>query len=436
MASQSAAPPSPFGAGLGAFALAVGRQRWTICFILFLAATINYVDRQVIAVLKPDLARDQRWTELDYSHIVLSFQVAYAIGMVSMGWLLDKVGTKAGLAIAATIWGIAATGHWLAGSVLGFAIARFALGIGEAGMFPAGVKVIAQWFPKRERAFALGLFNAGVNVGAIATPLAVPWIVEKYGLRAAFIATGGLALLWVFLWLAKYQVPDQHPKLSAREKEWIRSDPVTTYPKIPWVRLLPWKQTWAFAIAKFLTDPIWWFYLFWVPPFLNRTHGITLTKMGPPLVTIYVMADIGSVLGGWLSSTFLRSGWSVNRARKFSMILCASFVAPIVFAASAHSTGVAVVLIGLAAAGHQGFAANLFTLTSDLFPEKAVASVCGFGGMFGAIGGILIALVVGLVLQATGSYYTLFIAAPTAYVLAIGVVHILSPQLEPAMSRV
>jgi ACS family hexuronate transporter-like MFS transporter len=415
----------------GAFAFAVGRRRWTICFILFLAATINYVDRQVIAVLKPDLAKAQHWSDIDYGNIVTTFQLAYAIGMVSMGWFMDRVGTKVGFAVAAVVWGLAATAHAIAGSARGFAVARFALGVGEGGMFPGGVKVVAQWFPRRERAFAVGLFNSGVNVGALVTPLAVPWIVSEFGMPAAFVATGLLALLWVVLWLAKYRSPEKDPALSVSEKDWIRSDPAPDWPKIPWVRLLPWKQTWAFAIAKFLTDPIWWLYLFWVPSLLSSKHGLGLSKMGPPLVAIYLMSDVGSIFGGWLSSTLLRRGWSVNRARKTAMIVCASLVVPIVFAANAQSTWTAVVLIGLAAAGHLGFTGNLFTLTSDVFPEKTVGSVVGFGGMFGAVGGILLAQTAGRVLQATGSYYTLFVAAPAAYLVAIAVVHGLLPRLEP-----
>ncbi|WP_394831572.1 MFS transporter [Pendulispora rubella] len=436
---KTGAQVSPAGIGqqLGAFALTVGRYRWTICFILFLAATINYVDRQVIGVLKPDLTKLYGWSEKDYGNIVFWFQVAYAMGMLSMGWLMDKVGTKIGFAIAATIWGLAATGHVLATSVVGFKMARFGLGIGEAGMFPAAVKVIAHWFPKRERAFAMGLFNSGTNVGAIVTPLMLPMIVPAFGIGASFVVTGILALLWAGLWLAKYHPPEEHPKISETEMAWIKSDPVPNYPKIPWVRLLPWRQTWAFAIGKFLIDPIWWLYLFWVPSLLNQKYGLTLNKIGLPLVTIYLISDVGSIFGGWLSSTFIRRGWTINRSRKVAMILCACLVPPIVFAANVGSTWTAVLLIGLATAGHQGFSANLFTLTSDLFPTKAVGSVVGFGGMGGAIGGIFIAQLAGTVLQAMGpsGYYVLLLLPPMAYTLAIVSIHLLSPRLEPIRSE-
>jgi ACS family hexuronate transporter-like MFS transporter len=410
---------------------AVGRYRWTIVLILFLAATVNYIDRQVIGVLKPTLSSEMHWSDVDYGNIVTAFQVAYAIGMVSMGRLLDKLGTKTGFALAAALWGVAAMGHGLAGSAVGFAVARFALGLGEAGMFPAAVKAIAQWFPKRERAFATGLFNSGTNVGAILCPLLVPVIVGAAGSRTAFVVTGALALGWVGLWLAVYARPNEHPRMTATELAYIQSDPVKTFPKIPWRYIYLKRQTMAFALGKFLTDPIWWLYLFWVPDFLHRRHGLNLTQMGAPIVTIYLMSDVGSIFGGWLSSRLIKSGVSVNAARKTAMLACASLVAPLVFAANVDSVWVAAVLVGLATAGHQGFSANLFTLTSDLFPEKAVGSVVGLGGMAGAIGGIFIAQVAGRVLQATGSYYVLFLAAPSAYLVAIALIHTLSPRLEP-----
>ena len=408
----------------------MGHVRWSVCLLLFFAATINYVDRQVIAVLKPDLARLQGWSDVDYGNIVTAFQAAYALGMVAMGRLLDRIGAKVGFAVAAGIWGIAAAGHALAGTALGFAMARFALGIGEGGMFPAGVKVVAQWFPRRERALAIGIFNSGVNVGAVATPSVVLWIAFEFGSRAAFVTTGLVALLWVAIWMGKYHAPQDHRGLSARERQWIGIDREVAAPPVSWARLLPWRQTWAFAIPKLLTDPVWWLYLFWVPSFLSSKYGLGLTKMGPSLVAIYLMSDLGSIGGGWLSSALLRRGRSVNHARKVAMMVCALAVVPIVFAAGARSTWVAVVLIGLAAAGHLGFASNLFAVTADLFPENAVGSAVGFGGMFGAAGGILLAQAAGRILQGTGSYYALFVGAPIAYVLAILVLHALSPRLE------
>jgi ACS family hexuronate transporter-like MFS transporter len=421
------------GKRLGLLALGVGRYRWTICFIIFLAATINYIDRQVIGLLKPDLSRLQGWDDKQYGDIIFWFQLAYALGMVSMGWLVDKVGTKRGFAVAATIWGLAAAGHALATDATGFKLARFALGIGEAGMFPAAVKVIAEWFPRRERAFALGLFNSGTNVGAIVTPLMLPLIVPRVGISASFVVTGLLALAWTVVWMATYHTPDDHPRIGKAEREWIESDRAPSCPKIAWPRLLPWKQTWAFALAKALTDPIWWLYLFWVPDFLNKTHGLTLTKLGLPLVIIYLVSDVGSIFGGWLSSTLIRSGWTINRSRKVAMISCACLVAPIAFASRAQSTLVAVLLISLATAGHQGFSANLFTLASDLFPTKAVSSVVGLGGMAGAIGGMFIAQLAGSILQIMGGsgYFVLFLLPPTAYLMAIALIHVLSPRLQP-----
>jgi ACS family hexuronate transporter-like MFS transporter len=409
----------------------VGRYRWRICVILFFAATINYVDRQVLGVLKPVLGVELHWTDVTYGNIITAFQVAYAIGMLSMGRLLDRLGTRRGFAIAAGIWGVAAMGHALATSAFGFGLARFALGLGEAGMFPAGVKAIAQWFPKRERAFAMGLFNSGTNVGAILCPLTVPLIVGVAGSRVAFVVTGALALLWVFVWLRMYAPPNEHARMTAAELAYIQSDPVRPFPKLPWRQILFRRQALAFVVAKFLTDPIWWLYLFWVPDFLHRRHGLNLTQIGAPLVTIYLMSDLGSIGGGWLSSRLIRRGFSVNAARKFSMLACALCVVPIVFASSAESVWTAAVLIGLATAGHQGFSANLFTLPSDLFPEKAVGSVVGTGGMAGAIGGIFVAQAAGRVLEATGSYFILFVAAPAAYLLALGVIQVLSPRFKP-----
>ena len=412
-------------------ATTVGRYRWFICAVLFLAATTNYIDRQVLGVLKPVLTAELHWNDVTYGNIITAFQVAYAVGMLSMGRLLDKLGTRVGFAVAATLWGAAAMGHALATTAIGFGIARFALGLGEAGMFPAGVKAIAQWFPKKERAFAMGLFNSGTNVGAIVCPLLVPLIVSAAGSRMAFVVTGALALLWVVLWLTTFSSPNDHPRMTASELAYIQSDPVKTFPKIRWRTLLFRKQTLAFAIAKFLTDPIWWLYLFWVPDFLHRRHGLNLTQLGLPLVVIYLMSDVGSIAGGWLSSRLIRHGTTVNTARKVSMSVCAMSVVPLVFAANAESVWTGAVLIGLATAGHQGFSANLFTLPSDLFPEKAVGSVVGIGGMAGAIGGIFVAQLAGRVLEATGSYYLLFLAAPTAYFVALVVIQLLSPRLEP-----
>lgn len=322
--------------------------------------------------------------------------------------------------------------HALAHSVMGFGAARVALGLGESGNFPACLKAIAEWFPKKERALATGLFNSGTNIGALVTPLMIPWITRRYGWQAAFIVTGALGFLWLIAWLAMYGLPGEHPRVNQAELEHIRSDAPEPGARIPWITLVPHRQTWAFAIGKFMTDPIWWFYLFWVPDFLFKTHGITLFNVGLPLVVIYQMATVGSIGGGWLSSTLIKRGWSVNASRKTAMLASALVVVPIVFAARVASLWAAVFLIGLAAAGHQGFSANLFTMPSDTFPRRAVGSVVGLGGMFGSIGALFVAKVTGYVLQWTGSYLPLFMIAGSVYLIALIIIHLLTPRLEPA----
>lgn len=435
-----------------------GNVRWGICALLFFAATINYVDRQVIGILKPTLVKEFGWgDERTYAAVVFSFQLAYAIGLVAAGRVMDRMGTRRGFALAVVLWSVAAVAHafadgWpglrlptvnldastgltlvtLGGAAAGFALARFALGLGEAGNFPASIKTVAEWFPRRERALATGIFNSGTNVGALVTPLVVPWITGHWGWRWAFVATGATGFLWVALWLAAYRSPEDHPRLGSAERDHIRSDPVEGETPIPWRRLLPHRQTWAFTLGKFLTDPIWWLYLFWIPDFLNRNHGLDLKSMGPPLVVIYLVADVGSIGGGWISSALLARGWGVNAARKIALLGCALAVVPIVFAAQVANLWVAVALISIAAAAHQGWSANLFTLTSDLFPRRAVGSVVGIGGTGGAIGGMLIALGVGEILQRTGSYLPIFLIAGTAYLVALAVIHLLAPRLEPA----
>jgi ACS family hexuronate transporter-like MFS transporter len=431
-------------------ASAVGRYRWVICALLFFAATINYVDRQVLGILKPTLQAEFGWSEIDYADIVFSFQLAYAIGLLLAGRIIDWLGTRTGFAVI-VIWSLAAIAHAeapmfggaaaavlaIAGlsysvSVAGFIFARFALGLGEGGNFPAAIKVVAEWFPKRERAFATGLFNSGTNVGAIVTPIVVPWITITWGWYWAFVATGAIGFLWLAWWLPIYGRPETHPRVRPSELALIRSDPAEPTVHVPLKRLLRYKQAWAFAIGKFMTDPIWWLYLFWIPDFLNRNHGIDLRTVGPPLVAIYLIADVGSIAGGWLSSALIKRGWSVNRGRKTAMLACAVSVVPIAFASAADDLWVAVALVGLAAAAHQGWSANLFTLASDCFPRQAVGSVVGFGGMAGAVGGMLIAKLTGYILEASGSYVPVFLIAASTYLLALLVIHLLLPKLEPA----
>jgi len=410
----------------------VGYFRWIICALLLLGITKNYMDRQVLGVLKSTLQHDLGWNEIDYGNLVFAFQAAYAVGMVVVGRVVDRVGTRLGYALAMVFWSLASMGHALGSSFTSFLVARSALGLGESGVFPASIKTVAEWFPKRERALAIGIFNAGTNVGAIITPLVVPWITIHWGWRWAFVITGALGFVWLLVWLLLYRKPEEHPRVSRAELDYIRSDPQMPMAKIKWPRLIPHRQTWAFVVGKFMIDPIWWFYLFWVPDFLQRKHGLALIKIGIPIMVIYVIADVGSVAGGWLSSWLIRRGKSLNVARKSTMLICALCVVPIVFAYRIESMWGAVLLIGLAAAAHQGFSANLFTLTSDTFPAQAVASVVGMGGMAGAIGGMLIAKIVGYTLQWTGSYMVPFLIAGFAYLLALGAIQLLVPRLEPA----
>lgn len=412
----------------------VGKYRWMICAMLFFATTINYIDRQVLGIL----ATDQHfktaigWNEAQYGYVNTVFQGAYAIGLLVVGRLMDRFGTRKGFSFAIVFWSVAAMCHALARSAFGFGTARFFLGLGEAGNFPASIKTVAEWFPKKERALATGIFNSGSNIGAIVAPLVVPFIAVNYGWQWAFIITGTLGFIWLIFWLLIYRRPEEHPKVQAAELAHIQSDPSEPSTKIPWASLITLRQTWAFAIGKFLTDPIWWVYLFWLPKFLNSTYKLDITQIGLPLVVIYVVADVGSIGGGYLSSTLIKRGWTVNKARKLAMLICAVSVVPIVFAAKASNLWVAVGLIALAAAAHQGWSANIFTMTSDMFPRRAVGSVVGIGGMAGSIGGMLIATTVGLILQYTGSYFPIFIMAGSAYLIALLVIQLIVPNLEPA----
>jgi len=429
-AATSASSASP---AVAAKALSrVGYFRWFICALLLFGVTKNYMDRQVLGVLKTTLQHDLGWNEIDYGNLVFAFQAAYAVGILLMGRLIDRIGTRLGYALAMIFWSLASMGHALGSSLSSFIFARSALGLGESVVFPASLKCVAEWFPKKERALAAGIFNAGSNLGAIITPLVVTWIAIHWGWRWAFIITGALGFVWVILWLLLYRKPEEHPRLSKAELDYIRSDPQPPMVKIGWARLIPHRQTWAFVAAKFMTDPIWWFYLFWVPDFLQRKHSLALMQIRAPIVVIYWTADFGSVAGGWLSSWLIARGRSVNAARKTAMLLCALCVVPVVFAARIQSMWGAVLLIAIAAAAHQGFSANLLTLPSDTFPTQAVGSVVGMGGMAGAIGGMLIAEIVGYTLQWTGSYMVPFLMASLAYLLALGALQLLAPRLEPA----
>ncbi len=412
-----------------------GNVRWVVCALLFFATTINYVDRAVMGLLAPTLRKEIGWTDGDYGWISAAFTLAYAIGFLFAGWFIDRVGTRIGYTVFLIAWSFAAASHALAASAIGFALARFALGLGESGNFPAAVKTVAEWFPRKERAFATGIFNAGSNVGAIIAPLVVPILTLAWSWRAAFAITGLVGLIWVFFWLPLYRKPSEHPRLGAAERAHIESDPPDPKVVVKWPELLRHRQTWAFAVGKFLTDAIWWFYLFWFPLFMADTFGFDLKTIGLPLVTIYLLADVGSVGGGWFSSHLLKRGWTSNAARKTAMLVCACLILPVAMAPRVSNAWIAVWLVGIAAAAHQGFSANIFTITSDMFPKAAIGSVVGIGGFAGAMGGFFMNLGAGWFRQNQGSYVAMFTIAGFVYLIALAAIHTLAPRLEPVRLR-
>ena len=410
---------------------AAGRFRWVIVALLFTAMVINYIDRQTIGLLKGDLSREFHWSEGNYADLVFWFQVTYALSYLAFGRIVDRIGARLGFGVAFLIWQIAHIAHAAANSLAGFIGARLLLGIGEGGGFPGGIKAMAEWFPKKERAFATGLFNAGTNIGAIVTPIVIPAVTLAWGWRAAFIVTGLAGLVWLPIWLLVYRKPQMHKRVSPVELAHIQSDPPDPAASVSWVRLLGKRETWAYAVGKFMIDPIWWMFLFWLPDFLQKRHGLDLKSFGPPLVAIYLVSDFGSVAGGWLSSAFIRRGWTINRARKTTMLICALAATPVALAAMADNLWLAVAIIGLATAAHQGFSANLYTLPGDVFPRAAVGSVVGIGGMIGAIGGMAMSKYAGWVLDRIGSYTPIFVVAASAYLLALLAIHLLTPKMEP-----
>jgi len=412
--------------------VALGGFRWVICGLLLLGTTKNYMDRNVLGVLSTTLQHDLGWSDIDYSNLIVAFQAAYGVGMLAAGRIMDRLGTRMGYAVAMVFWSIASMGTAFCHSLFSFGALRVALGLGESAVFPASIKAVAEWFPSKERALATGIFNAGTNIGAILTPLVVPWLVAVWGWRGAFLGVGSLGFGWLMLWLVIYRRPQEHRWVSGRELAYVESDGNEQPGRTPWLPLLKLRQTWCFAVGKFLIDPVWWFYLFWLPEFLQRKHGLTLQKLFVPILVVYVISDLGSVLGGWISSFLIKKGKSVNAARKIALLTCAIAVVPVVFAPRVENMWTAVILIGLAAAAHQGFSANLYTLATDMFPSRAIGSVIGIGGMLGALGGLLIATVVGHVLQSTGSYTIPFLIAGGTYLVAAGVIHALAPRLAPA----
>ena len=409
----------------------LGRVRWTVCAMLFAATSINYMDRQVIAILKPTLEHSIGLTEVSYGYIVDAFQIAYAIGLLAAGRLIDKLGTRIGYMLVMVTWSLSAMGHALASTVLEFGFARFFLGLGESGNFPAAIKTVAEWFPQNERSLATGIFNSGANVGAILAPAIVPWVTLRYGWHAAFLATGIFSVLWILWWFRYYRRPADHPTLTARELRHIYQEAAADLgPSMPWRRLLGCRQTWAFSVAKFLTDPIWWFYLFWLPSYFSAKFNLNLSHLGLPLIIVYNISVVGSIGGGWLPAPFRRLGLSPNYARLAAMLVCASLVVPIFTAAHVKSLWTAIALIGVAAGAHQGWSANLFTTSSDMFPRNAVGVVVGIGGMAGSVGSALFAFFAGHVLQLTHSYRILFGIASSSYLLALVIMYLLAPGLK------
>ncbi|MEZ4906471.1 MAG: MFS transporter [Saprospiraceae bacterium] len=416
----------------------IGNYRYRILALLMFATTINYFDRSIIGVLAPTLEKLFHWTNTDYANIMISFKIAYAIGMLTMGGIIDRLGTKKGYTLSIAIWSVFGMLHALvrpAFSVIGFAAARFGLGFGESGNFPAAIKTTAEWFPKKDRAFATGLFNAATSVGAIAAPFVVGWIVHENGKnwQIPFLITGALSGLWVLLWYFTYQKPEKHPKVSKAELDYIQSDSeVENDDKLPWSKVLGKKETWAFAIAK-ITDAVWWFYLFWGAKFLAAKFDVNIKNIALPFFIIYILADGGSILGGYLSGALMKKGWTTNKARKITLLICALIILPVSFVAVTGNEWVAVFLIGLGAAGHQAWSANIFTLVSDVFPRKATASVVGIGGMVGAVAGIIADKLLGTALDQSGNsgYFWAFLVAGSCYLIILGIVHLIMPKMTP-----
>jgi ACS family hexuronate transporter-like MFS transporter len=416
------------------------RFRWVICTLLLLATTVNYMDRQILGILATTLQQDIGWTELEYSRIVQAFTLAYAVGLLLAGRIIDRVGVKMGYAVSIVWWSVAAMAHALARTPLGFGLARFTLGFGEAGNFPAAIKAVAEWFPKQERALATGIFNGGANLGSILAPIVVPWLALTFGWQQAFIWVGAVGFLWLVAWWMFYETPERSSRLGAEELSYISQDQegqessATQATSRSWsvLEVLQTKQAWAFIVGKFMTDGVWWFYAYWLPKFFETAHGIKLDKIALPLVVVYAVAGVGSVAGGWLSGQLIASGMSAGKGRKGAMVVCGLCVLPTIMLPQMSSVVVVVGLVSLAAAAHQGWSANLFTTASDMFPKQAVATVVGIGGMSGAVGGVVLQEVIGRVLQANaGNYTPIFVICSAAYLSALALMHLLVPRFEP-----
>jgi ACS family hexuronate transporter-like MFS transporter len=402
-----------------------------VCALLFFATTINYIDRQVLSMLAKTLQDSLHWTENDYADITAAFAIAYGGGMLFAGRVLDKLGTRLGYALAIILWSVAAMGHAAVTSVLAFSVARVILGLGEAANFPACIKTVAEWFPKKERAQATGLFNSGANIGAVIAPITVPLLAKYWGWQSAFLITGALGFVWLAFWLLMYHKPAAHPRISQEELDLITSDPPDRVESVPWSQVIFRRETWAFGFGKFLSDPVWTFFLFWLPKYLQTTFKLSIDDVIVPMIVAYNASTIGSVSGGWLSSTLIKRGWPINRARKLTMLICAVCVLPVLAVPYMTSMWEVVAILSLALAAHQGWSANLYTTVSDMFPRSAVGSVVGIGGSAGWLGGALMLKTAGWVLTATGSYFRLFMICGSAYLFALLVLHLLAPRLKP-----
>lgn len=418
-------------------ALAIGKVRWGMLSLVFFATTLNYIDRAAMGILQPVLAKAMDWTSQDYANINFWFQVGYAVGYVIQGRLIDQIGVKRGFALAVLLWSIAAASHGLVGSVLGFMVCRFFLGLSEAGNYPSCIKTTRLWFPAGERAIAAGIFNAGTNVGAMLTPLLIPLLMAVWGWQAAFFTIGVAGLVWLVFWLKSYYDPEQHPGVSAGELDYIQQGAELASPKVPLAQVLRLRATWAYAFGNMMSAPVFWFYLYWLPPYLNKQFnlGISVSQMGLPLIVIYLAADVGSVLGGVLSSSMIGRGMEPIKARLLSMLLCALSIIPIAFASSASGLWSAVLYISIAIGAHQAWTANIWSLAMDTSPKNAVSSVFGVGGMCGAIGGMFMTQLVGYVLTATNNNYALlFTMVPAAYFIALLWVFFVAPRKVEAVT--
>ena len=419
----------------------MSRVRWVVCALLFFATTINYIDRQILALIKEFLDRELGWSNEQFGLVNSAFQGAYAVGLLGFGWFVDKYGTKIGYAVSIALWSVAAMAHALVGSVGGFFTARVGLGISEGGNFPSAIKAVALWFPKRERAFATAIFNAGTNVGAIIAPATIPIIAFSLGWRWAFIFAGIAGFLWLLFWFPLYDIPEKRKRVSAEELELIRSDKDEQAPggkPMGWIESMRHRQTWSFIVAKFMTDPVWWFFLIWLPDYFKATRGLNIKKSWVHLVTIYAIVTVLSIAGGWVTGYLTRRGWSVTRARKTGMFVFALCVLPIL-AATRVGDWPAVLIIGLAGSAHQAWSANLFTTVSDMFAKKDVGTIVGLGGMAGSIGGIIFPWFCGRVLDryhtlgnVTAGYTILFAICAFAYLIAFAIHHMLAPKFEPS----